>query len=273
MSVGTACTFNGQSLQTFDGNHGILLQQIQHAGKSAKRAVTYALSHGNQTAIPYTEYPAKPILLHGQVIGTTIADCDSLIDTFNSYLTPTGAPLIFDYNGGSLNRQYTATCTNIDVDRPGGLAYATFDLVFTGTLPYGQDTTTTTLLSTGARTLQSYSDTLTFGGSFPFQLPKITVTFSALSDTTGYETVSVGNGGTGQQISVNRIWAATDVLLIDCTLSSTTPVTVNGLPVEFSGAFPDFAITPAAMTGNLTYADTFTSRSFTELAIYYKYWL
>lgn len=260
------CAFNGNSLQTFDGTHGIIVQDIQHAGKTAKRAETYALSHANQSSIPFVEYPSKPILITGQIVGSTIADCDSQIDTFNGLLTAQNANLDFDYNGGSLNRRYLATCTNIDVQRPGGLAWANFSLVFTATRPFGQDTTSTSLVSASGRTSATYSDSVTFGGSAPFQLPIVTITFSAIGSSPISGTVSIGNDATGQQINITRTWSATDVLVVDCVQNL---VTVNGLPVNFSGAFPAFF----TGSGALDYFDTFASRTFAISAIYYKYYI
>lgn len=266
--MSTNASFNGSSLQTFDGNHGILLQQIHHAGKSAKQAQNYALSHANRNVIPFVEYPSKPITLIGEIIGTTISDADTQIDLFNSLISPTNAPLCFDYAGGSLNRLYYATAGVPDVSRPDGLAWAEFNVTFIAQ-SFGRDITTTSLLNQSGRTAASYSDSITLAGNAPFQLPIITITFSAVSDTTGLETVSVGNGATGQQLNITRIWAATDVLTIDCTFADNTPVKVNGIPVNFTGAFPAF-FTGA---GTLTYHDTFSTRTFAETAVYYKNYL
>lgn len=271
--MATNASFGGQALQTFDGNHGIIVAGIEHAGKSARLAQNYALSHAHKSIIPFVEYPSKPITLTGEIVGTSISDEDTQIDTFNAIVAQVNAPLTFDYAGGSLNRQYLATAMVPNVNRPGGLAWAEFNVTFIATLPYGQDTGLTTLLNAAGRTLGGYSDNFTFGGNFPFQLPTITITFSAVSDIVNPQTVSLGNAGTGQQINITRVWAATDVLVVDCTLANNTPVTVNGLPVNFTGGFPDFAISPGVTAGTLTYADTFATRSFTELVTYFKYFL
>src|SRR5436305_12554678 len=119
MPAFTACSFAGHDLQSFNGVNGIYVSDIQHAGKTAKRAQTYALSHANASAIPFVEYPAKPITVTGVIVGTTSADCDTLIDTFNGYLTAQGANLDIDYGGGT--RRYVAIATNIDMQRPGNL--------------------------------------------------------------------------------------------------------------------------------------------------------
>ena len=420
--MSTNVSFAGQNLQTFNGTNGIIVQDIQHAGKSAKQAQTYALSHGNKSTIPYVEWPSKPITVTGQIVGTNIADLDNQIDIFNSYLTAQNAQLAFDYNGGSLNRQYTATCTNVNVDRPGGLGWANFSITFTATSPFGTDTFYTSLVgnllangdfetsttgwtAVGTCTLTSstsqaengthslsnvttavnsgaispnvpvgpngvytvsayvynaagatlnyvvnqltsglgnvgtstgsivgtagwqritvtinqttgttaylnlqitsatsttfYVDAVQFEqgaaantfnnaisltgnnlafpftvlGTAPFQLPIITITFSAIGSAPVSGTVSIGNNSTGQQLNITRTWSATDVLIIDTSLSTNTPVTVNGTAAPFIGAFPAFFSSITGTAGTLTYSDTFASRTFTIAALYYKYYL
>jgi hypothetical protein len=264
--MATNVAFASNTLSTFDGSHGIIIQDIQHAGKSAKRAESYALSHGNRSALPFVEYPNKPINLRGQIVGTSIADCDAQIDTFNGLLVTQNGNLDFDYNGGSLNRRYMGTFTNIDVQRPGGLAWANFDALFVAIQPFGQDTTTTSIVSASGVTTASAQYAFTLGGTAPFQLPIITVTFSAIGSAPVAGTVSLGNDSTGQQINVTKTWSATDVLVVDCTLNT---VTVNSLPVNFTGAFPSF-FTGA---GTLDYSDTFASRTYAISGVYYKYYL
>lgn len=252
-----AISFDSNNLQTFDGTHGIIVQQIEHATPN-KQAKAYALAHANANAIPFTEYPNRPVTISGQISGTSIADCDSIIDTLQGYLRNQDANLDIAYNGGT--RRYIGTATTIDIKRPGGLAYASFTITFT-CQPFGQDTGTTTALNGTGRTAGAYHDTETFSGTAPYQLPIITITFSAVSDTTNPQTVAVGNDSTGQQIAVNRVWTATDVLVIDRT---TNKVTVNGTEVEFSGAFPTFA--PGS--GIIGYSDSFTTRTMVENVVY-----
>jgi phage-related protein len=244
-------SFAGNSLQTFDGSRGIITQGIEHAGKNAKKAQSYALSHASASAIPFVEYPSKPITVSGTIVGTTIADCDTLIDTFNGYLVAQGANLDIDYGGGT--RRYVATATNIDVQRPGYLSWANFTITFTCTQAFGQDTSQTTILNVTGRTSASYSDSYTFGGTAPYQLPIFTITYTAVSGATS-KSVIIGNSGNGQEITVLRTWATSDVLVIDCSKSN---VTVNGVAVDFTGAFPLFA--PGAQT--ISYSDNFTSRT------------
>lgn len=263
MAVGIV--FGGNQLQTFDGNHGIIVQEIEHAGKNARSAQMYQMSHGNQSAIPYVEYPNRKITVSGQIVGQTIADCDSIIDTFQSYLLAQNANLDIDYNSGT--RRYSkVTVSESDISRPGNLRSANFTITFMALKPFGTDTTPTTLLTAAARTSGSYSDVLTIAGTAPFQTPLITITFGTIGSSPVAGTVTLGNDATGQAITISRIFTTGDVLVIDCSLGTITPVTVNGVPCDFTGAFPDFA--PGA--GTLDYSDSFASRSFGIAVTYNK---
>lgn len=410
--AGTNAAFAGNTVSTFDGTRGIILQQIHHAGKSNKQAQSYAFSHANRSSIPFVEYPSKPIILIGKIVGNSIADCDGLIDYFNSLFTTQDGNLDFDYNGGSLNRRYIATATNIDVQRPDGLADATFNVLMTATIAFGRDTTTTNLLNQTNQSAGFNQYAVSLNGTAPYQVPTFTLTISALtmggtnlvsngtfeSGTTGWSssvgtmsqsstyahtgtyslkmvnaatatngvygweymflsgltagqsyiaqawvkgnaggesvtinvpgggqqtitlttswqlitigftaqstsaeldfwstgpanatwflddvsvtpnasaTVGIGNDATGQQINVTRVWSPGDILTIDCSLSTNTPVLVNGSPVDFTGAFPAF-FTPnpgGGGSGTVDYYDTFTTRTFNLSASYYAYWL
>src|SRR5665213_2429762 len=196
MSVNVS--FNGNSLQTAN----IITNTINHAGLPTKRAQSYALSHANRSFIPFVEYPTKPITITGTLVSDNIADMDALIDTFDSYFVQQDANLDIDYNGGT--RRYICTATNMAVDRPGNLAWANFTVTFTCTQAFGQDTTTTTALSASGRTSSTYSDSYTFLGTAPFQLPIVTITLTAVSDTTGGYIIW-GNASTGQAIYINPV--------------------------------------------------------------------
>jgi phage-related protein len=257
MSVNVS--FDGNSLQTAN----IVSNTIQHAGLPTKRAQSYALSHANASKIPFVEYPTKPISITGTLVSDNVADMDALIDTFNSYFINQDANLDIDYNGGT--RRYIATATNMELDRPGNLAWANFTVTFTCSQPFGQNTTTSTALSASGRTSSNYNDNFTFVGSAPVQQVVATITLASVTDASGGHII-FGNQATGQQITIQRTWSAADVLVIDCAAKT---VTVNGTAVEFSGAFPLFV--PGAQT--LTYLDNLTARNFSISVVYYPMYL
>ena len=257
MSVNVA--FAGNSLQT----SSILTSNITVSDIPTKQAQLYPIAHGNLSRIPFVNYPSRTIKIDGKLIGGSVAGMDALLDTFKSYLTGQDQNLDIDWNGST--RRFTATVNSTTITRPNQLGWANFVVEFVCTNPFGQDTSTTTALSASGRTLGSYSDAYTFLGTAPYQYPITTVTLTAVTGGTSASMI-IGNAGNGQAITVNRTWAAADVLVIDGTQKT---VTVNGLPVNFTGAFPEFP--PGAQT--ISYTDTFATRTFTISVVYTKEYL
>ena len=116
------------------------------------------------------------------------------------------------------------------------------------------------------RTLANYTDTCTFLGSAPYQLPVYTVTYTTIGGSPVSGTVSIGNNANGQQVNITRTWTTGDVLVIDTTQRI---ITVNGLVQNFTGAFPVFA--PGA--SSIGYSDSFASRTFNYSVVYTKLYM
>ncbi len=188
---------------------------------------------------------------------------DALEDTFKGYFRERDQNLDKGHNGGT--RRFVASVESLVIKRPGGLAFADFEVGLVCTDPFGRETSTTSALSASGRTAATYSDNHTFLGNAPFQLAIATITLSAVTGGTA-KTITWGNAGNGQAISVTRTWAAADVLVINPVLNS---VTVNGVEVDFTGAFPEFP--PGAQS--MAYDDGFTTRTFTISVVYTPGWL
>jgi hypothetical protein len=260
--MATAVSFDGNNLQTFDGSHGIIIQEIDHHGTAEKVAPVYKFAHANGMSIPSTSYGVKSIPVNGEIVGNSLADLDALIDTFKYYFAGEQKNLDIGYNGTT--RRYIASSRTIPIPRPNGLFSATFELIF-DCQPFGQDITSTTALNVTGRTASGYTDSFVFTGTAQSgQLPLFTITYTALTST-GVTAVQVGNTGTGQQITIMRGWLSGDVLTIDCANKT---VKVNGTKVDFAGAFPMF---PKGSQG-MSYSDTHTTRTFNELVTYNALW-
>lgn len=257
--MATSLSYAGNSLQTAN----IVTQSIEHFSLPAKTAQMYPLAHANGSQIPFVSYPNKVIHVTGFILDTSIAALDTRIDTFKSYQNLVSQNLDIDYN--STTRRYVATVNSLSIDRPNGLNWATFDIEFYCTNPFGKDTSTTTCATGVGVTASPGTYAHTFLGTAPWQQPVITITFTALTGGTA-KTVSVGNLNTGQQVNITRTWVATDVLVIDAT---TKTVTVNGVAVAYTGAIPEFA--PGAQT--ITYSDNLTTRTYTISGVYNAMWL
>lgn len=260
-----AISFDSNSLQTFSRATvvGILTNAIEHTNLPAKDAGLYGLANTDRSVIPYVGYPSKAISISGVIAGSTQADLDSRIDAFKAFFNGKDKNLDIEYNGTT--RRYIATANTISVVRSQKSLYATFQIEFICTLPFGKDTSATTALSASGRTAASYTDAYTFLGSAPLQLPLITVTYSAISG--GASFVAFGNNGNGQGITItDQTWVAADVLEIDVYNRT---VKKNGVEIDFLGAFPEFA--PGAQ--NFSYSDGFTTRTFAITVTYYQMWL
>lgn len=248
MNGGTAISFNSNSLQT----DNYITADIKHESVPQKDAPVYSLAHANRSSIPYINYPQKVITVTGKIVGSGISDVEGRIDTFKSYFaTEVAQALDIAYAGGT--RRYTALATTVDVDRPGGLDWANFTVVFTCTKPFGTATAAVQVLDEEDHTTSPASFTpLTFAGSAPWQQPKITITITDVTD--GDSFITVANDVTKQSVSVGAVFADGDVLVIDC---AERKVTLNTLPVDYVGSFPEFANGAGA---TLNYDDGFTAR-------------
>jgi hypothetical protein len=255
----TNVSFNGNDLQTAS----ILTAEIAHEGIPTKDAQAYALAHANKSALPFINYPSKTITLRGKLVGTSITNLDGLIDTFNAYFNTKDGNLDIDYNSGT--RRYICTLDSMELDRPGGLAFANFTLVFICTQPFGQATSATTANTESNQTGATDTFTHTYVGSAPYQLPVITITYDSV--TAGGSYVSVTNNANGQGIMViDHTFIAADVLEIDC---KNRTVKINGTEVDFLGSFPE--LPPGSQ--QLNYADGFSARQFDITITYYPLYL
>mgnify|MGYP000859526940 FL=1 len=253
--------YNTISLQTYNPatRVGIITNMIDHTSIPEKQSSVYALAHSNSSVISYVNYPSKKITIGGVIKGSSEDDLDVRTDAFKGYFIGQDKNLDIDYAGST--RRYIATANSISVTRQQSSLYATFAIEFLCTQPFGIDTADTTALNTTGNTTSNYNPSYTFLGSAPYQLPVITVTYSAMTGNGTAQLVRIGNNDTGQVIVINRIWSATDVIVIDCYRKL---VQVNGLDVPFTGAFPEFHPGPSAFS----YSDTLTTRTFAFNVIY-----
>lgn len=208
-------------------------------------------------------YNQRLITIRVGISRTTRDALETSIDALMKILQGIEKELWLAQAGGA--RKYICTLQDAITKESGG-AYWEADLVFACSDRFGYDTAYTTIINnlTGI-TAASRSDQYDFQGSAPWQVPVITIFYSALTGGTS-KNVVIGNASTGQQITINRTWAAGDRLEVDCQNET---VKVNGVEVAFTGAFPKFA--PGL--GNLTYSDTLTTRTFNYNAYYYKRWI
>lgn len=244
-------TFDSTNLQ--DAN--VILTQIQHDTIPPAELKRYRIVRGDGEVITDKRFGAKKILLIGRVNGSTRTDLETRLDALRTAVVgynKVGKQLVIDYKG--VSRTYTATCTNISVDRRNGVInFAEFQIEFICTTPFGADTASTTLLTSTAQTTSPNSKAITVGGTAESQKLVITILVNSFTGAS-INTITLKNNLTNYAISVSRTWVAADSLVVDV---ANMTVKVNGVEVEYSGAFADYA--PGSQT--LVYSDDFTARN------------
>lgn len=260
-----ALSYNSNSLQTFNRSTrvGINTNAINHTNLPDKVAELLAKADANSSVISSVNYPSKKVGIAGSIHGSSSADLDDRIDTFKGYFI--GKDQNLDINYGSGTRRYIATVNTISVQRSQKGFYATFEIEFICSQPFGVDTSSTNLINQSNRTTASYTATPTIAGNAPYQLPVFTITVDALTGTGDY--IQISNDNNGQAIEVYGLGiTAGDVIEIDCFNRT---VKLNGIEVDYYGSFLE--LPPGA--SSITYADGFTTRTVDILATYYKRWL
>lgn len=242
--------FNGVSLTTVPG----LTVLSTDPYKLPRRNVSMTqIARTNYSKVNSGFYVERLITVKVGITRANRAQLEQSIDSLMALLQGIDKELVIDQAGSE--RVYYATLADAPVDKDGG-SYIEISLVFTCTDRFGYDIGATTLLSiVSAYTSASRSDRLEFRGSAKTQAPVITLTFASITNGSN-KTVTVGNGETGQQLSITRNWLSADRLEID-TLNET--IRVNNTDVNFSGAIPKWAVG----FGYWSYADNFDARSFT----------
>lgn len=259
-------TYNSNDLQTFNRTTkvGINTNVINHTNLPDQIATLYAKADADGSSIPSTNFPSKKITIGGTIHGSTQADLDSRIDTFKGYFNGKDKNLDITYSSGT--RRYVATKNAISIEREEKALFATFQIEFICTNPFGLDTSTSNLWTakTGF-TAATFTEAPTVGGNAPFQLPIITITLTAITGAGDY--VQISNDNNGQELMVyGQGLANGDVIVIDSVERS---VTINGVEVDWYGTFLELA--PGA--NSITYTDGFTTRTVNVSGVYTKRWL
>lgn len=249
-------TFNDVSLTSIDGVSILGTDPY----KPAKRTLSqYMLARTNKRNTNSAFYTDRRIAVRTSITATTRAAAEDRFDQLMAILQGLKKDLVLSQS--ATVRRYTCTLADIIWHQSGG-AYLEFDLLFSCDDSFGYDMTATTVLSLSGVTSSTRGDQIAFGGSAPWQQPLIVVAYSAITAGTS-EDVVIGNPATGQAITVTRNWETGDRLEIDvanCT------VKVNGFDVDFDGALPEWKVG----TGNWSYSDSLTTRTFSATITYYK---
>lgn len=259
-------SFNSNNLQTYNPSTrtGINTNTIEHGDIPSKIAQLFTKSDANGSAISAINYPTKKITIAGTIHGTSESDLESRLDTFKGYFNGKNKNLDIGYASGT--RRYIATANTIGIVQKQKALYATFNIEFICTHPFGLDTTATNLWTPkSAFTSATFTETMTIGGNAEEQLPIITITVNSLTGAGDY--VQISNDNNNQELVIyGQNIQAGDVIVIDC---AERKVTINDIEVDKYGTFLE--LEPGSNT--ITYTDGFTTRSVDVEAEYYKRWL
>lgn len=259
-------SYNSNDLQTYDRdtNVGIITNSIEHTSLPEKTMTLFGLADADGSSIPAINYPSKKVTIGGIIKGSTQADLDNRTDAFKGYFT--GKDKNLDITYGSSTRRYIATANGVSVVRQQKALFATFQIEFLCTNPFGLDITASNLWTakTGFSSA-TFTETPTIGGTAPYQLPVITITINSLTGAGDY--VQISNDNNGQEMLIYGLGlVAGDVIVIDCAERT---VTIDGVEVDYYGTFLE--LEPGA--NSITYTDGFTTRSVDVAAVYTKRWL
>lgn len=254
--INYSANFDGNDLTTVSG----LTVLATNPYAPAKRKLTINdLARTNKAKTNSAFYNKRPVNVR---IGITRATRDLLeqsIDSLMTLIQGIEKPLLLK-QGGAL-RSYTCTYSDMDIRVEGG-SYIEADLIFETSDHFGYDTAATLLTQISGSTGGQKTTQITFGGSAPWQVPLITITHTAITGGTS-KTITVGNDATGQAVTISRTYVVGDVTTIDAPNQA---VKVNGVEVAFTGAIPEWA--PGV--GYVSYADTFTTRTYSMTMTYIK---
>jgi hypothetical protein len=246
MQSSTLITTEFNDAQTFTRNLGVF-KRIRRAG----------------SLITNDTFEDRVITVSGEFEQTSLTNLEAAIDDFENAMAIKYGVLDIDYEGGT--RRYIATPQRVNAPRPHrGSTWADFSVDFLIT-EYGKDTASTTLVNNVNKTASPATQAMTVDGSAPQQYTIITVTLNSFTGAS-LNTITLGNNQTTQAVSISRQWTAADVLVIDVENQTCK---VNGVIVDFSGAFPQFK--PGSRT--LSYIDDMTARSVNITVTYVKRWL
>ncbi len=223
-------SYNGTILQSIEGVSVLSTNPY----KIPKRDLSMSnIARTSQSSVNSGFWSERDIEVRVAISRATRELMQDSLDALMTVLQPLNKILVV--NQGSSQRQYYCSLKDAPVERDGG-AYQELLLVFGCSDRYGYATTTTTVFTIPSTTAGTRSDAITLGGSAEWQTPVITLNFSAITGGTS-KTVTVGNNGTGQAVSIIRNWAASDILVIDAYNKT---VKVNGATVAFTGAIPEW---------------------------------
>jgi len=221
--------FNSYNLQTSN----IITEKVLHTSAPENDLITESKARRDGSFLMSNYWRKKTIFVTGHIIGTSISNLESRIDTLKQNLVGQKKSLDVGYAGGT--RRYTATVKSITIEREHFNSYwCPFSIEFECANPFGEaiSSTTETLL---AQTSSPFSKVITMIGSIG-AYPVITIDLTSGDNVTAIE---IKNTTLGDFITIARSFSDAESLVVDC---ENLTVQVDSTEVDFTGVFPAFEI-------------------------------
>lgn len=246
--------FDGFDLDTISG-----LDVINHEFNlyPHRELQNYHLAMQDKSAVTLANFYDKEVVVYCMSRNCTREAAEVILGTLRAKTQGKSKTLsVSQYNR---TVSYTATQTSDEIRWVGNNLM--IDLRFFCETPIGLDSATETVKNSTITTKPN-SSTITLAGSALNQYPFITVTLTTIGQS-GTQSVFIGNADDEIICEIERAWNDGEIITMNC---ETKEVWVNGAPVHYYGAVPDFHV------GNNTfyYSDEFSSRSITALVTYQR---
>lgn len=259
--------FNTYQMMSMVGGYGIMVKLPDHDGSDNLLTSEFHQTRGTGSVITNQEFDAKPIIITGTIVGSSVDDMETRIDTFKQYIQGVSDVLQLQYASGW--RYYNATYKSLKIIRGGAnISSCDFTLTLTANSGLGYDAATGQLNTvTFSGMPQTFG--LTLSGSSPRQWIVLSGTLTTFSGT--YCGMTFTNVQTGYSFSIQpRYWSPGDVFYVDFFNQACT---VNGQNVPFAGSFFAFSPTQQLSPTQLQYSDTFIVRQVTLNLSYLRRWV
>lgn len=253
-TLGTS--FNGTELTSINGLSVLATDPYRFP---KRKLSIYNLVKGDANKITGGIYTGKTINIRIGISRNSRSNVEQSIDSLNALLYGLEKDLLVAQSGTT--RRYVATLEDIVPIQDGGM-YWEATLVFALSDLFGYEVNYQLIINATNLTSGIYGWSGNYSGSAEWQVPIIEIYYNSIS-TNNPASVIIGNGATGQHITINRTWVTGDRLIINAQTGS---VSVNGAEVVYQGAIPKFR--PGF--GTVTYNDDFISRTFNVFIKYYK---
>lgn len=228
-NMASSITFNSYDLQT----SSIITEKILHTSSPENNLQANQRMRRDGNILFSNYWTRKNISASGHILGSSISDLDSKIDTLKQNLVGENLDLDIGYAGGT--RRYRATVKRINVDREHfNGSWCPFSIEFVCVDAFGKDTSTTSVTQDN-NTSSPFTKVFTMGGSFP-AFPIISLDFTAGSNVTA---VKIENVTTGEFMTVTRNFSDAEILIVDC---NNMTVQISSANIDFTGVFPEFVV-------------------------------